>query len=105
DDNPLADGLHLFHDVGGQQYGLFPSDVLDQFSDLNELVGVQTGGGLIQDQYLGVVEQGGGQAHPLPVALGELSDPFMGLGPQACGSNDLPDLAFGDSVQLGIEGQ
>src|SRR5690606_30634493 len=85
--------------------GLLLSDVLDQFPDLYELVGVQAGGGLIQDQYLGIVEQGGGQAHPLPIALGELPDLFVGLGIQAGGPDDLLDPAFGDPICLGVEFQ
>ena len=47
-----------------------PAQSLDQVPDLDDLPGVQAHGGLVQDDDLGVAQQGLGDAHPLPVALG-----------------------------------
>ncbi len=83
DDHPVADGLHLLHDMGAEHHGLRPADVLDQRPHIGELVGVQAAGGLIEDQHLRVMDQGLRQAHPLAVALAQLPDALVLLAPQA----------------------
>ena len=52
---------------------MLPGQIPDQGADLNDLLGVQAHGGLIQNQHLGETQQGLGQAHPLPVALGQVA--------------------------------
>ena len=47
---------------------------MDQLPDLRDLPGVQAYGGLVQDDDVRVPQNGLGNAHPLPVALGQVPD-------------------------------
>ena len=47
--------------------------LLDQATSLDDLLGVETGGRLVEDQHLGVVNQRLRQTHALPVALRQLA--------------------------------
>ena len=58
DDNPLADGLHFRQDVRAEDDGVPPSQILNQATDFNNLLGVQAHGGLVQDQHRGISQQG-----------------------------------------------
>ena len=51
--------------------------MLDQFAGLDDLFGVEAGGGLVEHQHVGVVNDGLRQAHALAVALGELADQLV----------------------------
>ena len=50
------------------------AQVLDQGADLNDLLGVQAHGGLVQDQHRGVADERLGNAHTLLIALGQVAD-------------------------------
>ena len=80
DDHHLVDGLgDLGQDMAGDQHGAAlvgqlaqePAQPVDAF-------GVQAVGRLVQDQHLGVAEQGGGQAQALAHAQREATDPPAG---------------------------
>ena len=45
-----------------------------EVAHLGDLVRVEPGGGLVKDQDLGVVQQGGREAHTLAIALGKLAE-------------------------------
>ena len=60
--------------MGAQNDGVLAGQRLQQLADLDDLLGVEAGGRLVQNQDVGVVDDGLGQAHALPVALGELAD-------------------------------
>ena len=83
DDGTATHGLHLLHDVGGEEHHFVPSSILDDGADFFQLIGVQTRGGLVKDKHLGVVYQRLGKAYTLPVALGELADAFVAFGRQS----------------------
>jgi hypothetical protein len=51
--------------------------VLDQVPHLPDLVRVESDGRLVEDEQVGVVEQGVGQAHALAVAFGQRPDQFL----------------------------
>ena len=51
-----------------------PPEALDQLAGLDDLLGVEAGGRLVEDQHVGVVQDGLGEADALAVALGELAD-------------------------------
>ena len=74
DDDPLAHGLHFRQDVGAQNHRVVAAQVLDQGADLNDLLGVQAHGGLVQDQHRGVADERLGNAHTLLIALGQVAD-------------------------------
>lgn len=79
DDHPLADRFHLGEDMGGEEDGLILSLLTNDLPDLEDLVRVETGGGFVEDQHVGVVEEGGGQTHALFVSFGQGADPLVGL--------------------------
>jgi len=77
DDHAVAEGLHFLHDVAGKQDGFGLSQFADQLSDLHDLVGIESTGGLIEDQDFGIMKDGLRQAHPLFVTLGESPDALI----------------------------
>jgi hypothetical protein len=91
DDHDLVDGLgDLGEDVAGDEHGAaLVGQLAQQAAQPVNALGVQTVGRLVQDQDLGVAEQGGGQAQPLAHAQGEPADPPMGRLGQANLSQDL----------------
>ena len=74
DDDAVADGLHLGKDMGGEDNGVIGAQVADQVADLDDLLRVQTDGGLVKDQHLGIADESLGDAHSLAVALGQILD-------------------------------
>ncbi len=110
DEHPVAGGLHLLQDVGGEDDRLLLAQALDELADLDDLVGVQPGGGLVQDEDLGVVDDGLGQAGALPEALGQGVDAAVHHRLQAALPDDLADAlgllaarqapGVGDEVQV-----
>src|SRR6218665_2080397 len=56
-DNPIANGFRLLHDVGGEQYRFVRADVLNHFSDFNNLIGVKPRRGFVQNERFGIVQQ------------------------------------------------
>ncbi|MNN90448.1 hypothetical protein D3C81_2083980 [compost metagenome] len=55
---------------------LFP-ELLDQLADFDNLLGVQTGGRLIENQQIRLMQNGLGQTQPLPVAFGQPLDDLL----------------------------
>ena len=57
-DDAIAKGLDLLEYVGGEKDRPVFSEVADEFTDFDDLVGVQTRRGFIEDEDAGLVEQG-----------------------------------------------
>ena len=74
DHHTVAGRLGLAEDVGGKDHGLFAADLADDRADLDDLVGVQPRGGLIQDKDLRVTDHRMRQTGPLAIATRELAD-------------------------------
>ncbi len=74
DEHALAGGGHLWEDVGGEHDGVLAGERLDQLPHLDDLGGIEADGGLVEDEHLRVAEQRLGEAHSLPLALGEVPD-------------------------------
>ena len=70
----LADGFHLLHDVGGEEDGFLLAEVRDEVADVDELVGVEAGSRLVEDEHQRVVHHGLGQADTLAVAFRQGTD-------------------------------
>ena len=94
DDHPVAHLAHLLHDMGGEDYrraapprpspgGREFGKTLDEGTDLDELVGVETCGRFIKDEQFRIAEKRLCQADTLAIALGELTDMFVPLGSQS----------------------
>ena len=80
DGDPVAQGLGLLYVVGREDDGL--SVGVDQADELPQVapgLGVQPGGGLVEDDHLGVVHEAGRHREPLLLPSGELLQ--GGLGP------------------------
>jgi hypothetical protein len=68
DDDAVGDGVGLLQPVGGEQHRAARRHVAAYpLPEGAAGVHVQRGGGLVQDQQLGVAGQGKGQPHPLPL--------------------------------------
>ena len=107
DEQVVAHLLHLGEDVGAEDHGVLPGQGADQGADLQDLLGVQAHGGLIQNEHLWEAQQGLGQAHPLAVALGQVAQqppPHTGdAGELHHPGGLLPPVPFGHLFQLGGE--
>ena len=57
-----------------KQDGLALAQLADRLADLVDLVGVQPGGRLVEDQHVGLVQEHLGHAHPLAIAARQLAD-------------------------------
>src|SRR5207302_4690100 len=73
----LASLLDLRQDVRAKDDGVIPRETLNQVPRLVDLLWVEGGGGFIENQYVGVVNDGLRQANPLPVAFGQFSEKLV----------------------------
>ena len=55
----------------GKHYSLFTPGIKDQIPYLNYLIGIKSGGGFIENEYIRIMDQGLCQPDPLSVTLGE----------------------------------
>ena len=53
---------------------VFLAEGLDEVADVCQLVGVEAGGGFIQDEHFGVVEHGLCKSYPLAITFTQLTD-------------------------------
>jgi len=68
-DDLFAGLLDFREDVRAQDNRVVASEALDQVARLVDLLGVESGGGLVQDEHVRIVKDGLRQADALPVAL------------------------------------
>jgi len=72
DRQPVAQGLGLVHVVGGEDHRApFALDPPHHVPQAAPGLGVQPGGGLVQEHQLRIVHQGQGQGQPLLLAAGQ----------------------------------
>ena len=93
--------------MAGQDNGFVLSQLLDQFPDLRNLPGIQSHSGLVQNDDVRVPQNGLGNAHTLPVSLGQVADqPVFHIGNLSQGHHPLqfpPDLS--DALRPGHKTQ
>ena len=80
DGHAIAEPFGLVHVMGGQQDG--PAAILqvpDHVPELAARLGVQAGGGLVEEEDLGISDQRDGDGEPLLLAAGKLLDQGIGL--------------------------
>lgn len=63
------------------RFGL--SYAFDEGPNFHELIGIQSGSGLVQDEHFGVVDKRSSEAYTLAESFGKLSDGFVPLGSEA----------------------
>ncbi len=110
DDDAVADGFDFFEDVGGEDDGFVCGHGLYQLSHFVLLVGVEAVGGLVEDEHLGVVDDGLGDTDALAVAFGEIFDGSVFNGVEVAFYDDVGeavvDLVFvGDASGFGDVGK
>jgi hypothetical protein len=89
DDDALAGLLDFGEDVGAENDGVVAGEMLQQFADLDDLLGVETGSGFVEDEDIGIVDDGLGQSDALAVAFGELADELLADVAQSATADDL----------------
>ena len=77
DDGARAHGVDFFEDVRGDDDGLLARDLADQRADFVFLQRIETVGGLVEDQHLGVVHDGLREADAPLEALGQRFDGLL----------------------------
>ena len=76
DGHPVAEAIRLLHVVGGEQHrSAAGAESGDDLPDLAPRLRIEPGGGLVQEQNLGVPHQGAGQGEALLLASRKLPDP------------------------------
>ena len=79
-DQPVAEVRRLVHVVGGEEHRAAAApEVVDDLPDLEARLRVEAGGGLVEEEQLGVADEGAGERQPLLLAAGELLDAGVAL--------------------------
>ena len=69
EEDAIADGLDLREDVRREDDRVVRAEPADQVAHLCLLIRIETGPRLVEDEDVGLVHEGRGEAHALPVAL------------------------------------
>ena len=70
----IAHRFDFRKDVRRQDQAVIASQILYQRADLADLVGIESDGGFVEDDHVGFMDDGLGNAHALLVPLGERTD-------------------------------
>ena len=81
------------------------AEVLDEFADLADLVRVEADGRLIEDEQVGVADEGIREADALAVALGKRADDLALHVGEAGEFLDLADAAANFAAREALEGR
>ncbi len=92
DDDAVAHQLDLTQDVCRKQDRVRQPELLDQVAHAPDLVRVEAVGRLVEDQQLGLMHEGIGEADALPVALREVADDLLAHLVQAAHLHHLADV-------------
>ena len=89
--------------VRAQNDGVLAAERVNELADIDDLFGVEPGGGLVEDQHVGAVNQRLRQPDALPVAAREMADDLVPHVPERAtlqhGVDAAGDLGAGDSLQ------
>ena len=77
DDDLLAGLLDLGKDVSAENDGVLSGEIFDEVASLVDLLGVEAGGGFVENQDVRIVNDRLREADPLPVAFGELAEELV----------------------------
>ena len=100
DPDPVADGLDLAQEVAGEhdRQAALVDEPAQQLEDLDDADRVDRGGRLVEDQEVGRLDQGIGDAEPLAHAAGVGADPVV----RAVGEADLGEDLVDGGLRLGL---
>ena len=74
DHDSVADCLNLGQNVSGKNDGMALTQVSDQVTDLDDLLGVEADSGFVKNDHRGIADQRLCNAHSLTVTLGKVLD-------------------------------
>ncbi len=101
--------LDLRQDVGAEDDGVISGQAANQLPGLDNLLGIEPGGGFIENEDLGIVDDRLGQPDPLAIPFRELADqlgPDVGHGAALGDFTDAAgDIGSGNAFQPADEGQ
>ena len=107
DDDPIRDHFDFRENMGGNEDRVVQGEAFDQLPDLADLDRIEAVGWLVEDEELGLVDEGISQADPLAVTLGEGFDHFPADAFESAGIDDMGDLTAGfaafESFELSAE--
>ena len=91
DDHAVAHDADLVQDVRGKQDRALAAQVADQIADVDDLIGIEPDGRLVEDEQRRLRDQRLRQSHPLAETLGELADLALAHLVEADGADHLLD--------------
>ena len=104
DDDLLAGLLDLGQDVRAENDGVLAGEILDEIACLVDLLGVEAGGGLVENQDVRIVNDGLCEANALPVAFGQFAEKLVSDVGDGTAFRDVIDtllqLGAGEAFQL-----
>ena len=107
----MSEGVSFLHVLGSQENGHahLLVDGVHLFPYAGAADGVQTGGGLVEEEYLGPVNEGGGQVeatlHPTGVSADEPVHGISNVHQRRQVGDTTVGLSPGEAVQLGLHSQ
>lgn len=105
DDDTIAGSLDFWENMGANKGCAVFGELADERTGVVDLCGIEPVGGFVEDEDLGIMDQGGGEPNALAVAFGEMSDSSFGdisdSGHAHGFVNGWGDVLAGDSVELG----
>ncbi len=85
--------LHFREDVGAENDGVLARQCVQQIADFDNLLGVEAGGGLVENQHVGIVDDGLRDADALAVAFRKLADQLVAHVAQGAAADHFIDAA------------
>src|SRR4029077_9696411 len=77
DDDLLAGLLDCGKNVRAENDGVIAGEALDEFAGFVDLLGVEAGGRLVENEHVGIVDDGLGETDTLAITLGELAEELV----------------------------
>lgn len=90
-DDFVAGHFDFAEDVGGEEDGVLVTELLDESTDGPDLVGIESVGGFVEDEEVGLVDEGIGEANALAVSFGESFDHFASDIAESAGFHDFAE--------------
>ena len=79
DDHAIAGHADFRKNVRGKNDGVISGETFDQVAHFDDLLGIEADGWFIENDYIGIVDQGLGDSYALLIAAGEALDELVAL--------------------------
>src|SRR6266404_5801182 len=77
DDDLFAGLLDFRQNVRAEDDGVVAGEALDELASIVDLLGVEAGGGLVENEHVGIMDDGLREADALTIALGEFAEQLV----------------------------